>query len=237
MALPRKASAPPKNAEKGPLEPARGKAVRPPGRVVLYVIVRDESGSMSPWRQQQGEFIPRVAGHLIEVGGPKVGQLIYVLYCVISGGVVTTEFVPLEKAQDPAFTPDLTTPIGGGLKAVAEKCERFLRDVVFPQEVTVRNFEVLLVSDLQATGESDEETEAGVEAFLAMARKFNAKVNVVGPDPSAMNSKLAGRLDISGRGVKYLDSDPDAILDITFDSLLSASRYSSGGPDSPNRSE
>ena len=235
MALPRKAPAPPKNAEGGPLEPARSKAARLPARIVLYVVVRDESGSMSPWRQRQGEFIPRVADHLTEVGGPRVGQLVFILYCVVSGGVVITEFVPLEDAQDPAFTPDLQTPIGKGLKAVAEKCQRFIEDVVFPQEVTVRNFEVLIVSDLRATGESDKETEAGVDAFLAVAKRFNAKVNVVGPKPEEMDADLAQRLDVSGRGVKYLDSDPSPILAITFDSILSASRPSPGGPDSPIR--
>lgn len=200
-----------------------------PRRIVVYVVVRDESGSMSPWRQRQGQFIPKVAEHLMKAGGPKVGKLVYILYCVVSGGVVTTEFLPLEDAADPAFTPDGQTPIGSGLKAVAEKCERFFEDVVFPQEVTPRNFEVLIVSDLQATGESKAETEAGVEAFLAMARKFNAKVNVVGPAPEEMDDTLAGRLDISGRGVKFLDSDPGSILAITFDSILSASRPSLGG--------
>lgn len=184
---------------------------------------------MSRWRQRQGEFIPQVAAHLIDVGGPRVGQLIYILYCVISGGVVTTEFVPLAKATDPAFTPDGMTPIGKGLGAVADKCRQFLEEVVFPQEVTPRNFEVLIVSDLQATGESPAETESGVAAFLAMAEKYNAKVNVVGPDPEAMNGDLAARLDISGRGIKYLSSDPKAILDVTFDSLLGASRLSLGG--------
>ena len=64
--------------------------------------------------------------------------------------------------------------------------------------------------------------------FLAMAAKYRAKVNLVGPSPEEMNDKLAESLDISGRGVKYLDSDPKAVLQITFDSLLSASRTLGG---------
>src|SRR4051812_8924420 len=141
---------------------------RLPRRLVLFVVVRDESGSMGRWRTRQGEFIPRVSRHLTDVGGPRVADLVYILYVVVSGGVVTTEFAPLGAANDPAFTPDGQTPVGQALSEVAAKCERFLEDKVFPQEVTVRNFEVLIVSDLQATGESGGETESGVKKFLDM---------------------------------------------------------------------
>ncbi|GIW88294.1 MAG: hypothetical protein KatS3mg108_2618 [Isosphaeraceae bacterium] len=204
-------------------------ADRLPGRIVVFVVVRDESGSMARWRQRQGEFIPAVAAHLMEVGGAKVGDLVYILYVVVSGGVMATEFVPLKAAADPEFTADGQTPLGRGFKVVAAKCEEFLQTKVFPQEVTTRNFELLIVSDLQPTGESKEETEAGVEEFLSLVAKYKAKVTLVGPAHEAMNQDLARRLDVSGRGVKYLDSDPKAVLDITFDSLLSASRPALGG--------
>ena len=204
-------------------------ADRLPRRIVLFAVVRDESGSMSRWRQRQGEFLPQVTGHLIEVGGPKVGDLVYILYCVVSGGVVTSEFVPLAKASDITFVPDGQTPLGQALSVVAEKCEEFLKTKVFPQEVTVRNFEILLISDLRATGETLEETEAGVETFLATAKKYRAKINIVGPDPEAMNHDLAARLDVSERGIKYLDADPTSVITITFDSLLGASRLAVGG--------
>lgn len=202
---------------------------RLPRRIVMYGVVCDESGSMRPWRQRQGEFIPQVAAHLIEVGGEKVGDLVYVAYFVVSGGVVGTEFMPLKCAGDPSFDPDGQTPIGKALAAVADKCAHFLETRVFPEEVTVRNFEILIVSDLRATGETSEETEAGVEKFLAMAKKYRAKVNLVGPSPEEMDEALARRLDVSERGIKYLDSDPKAVLNITFDSLLAASRPSFGG--------
>jgi len=202
---------------------------RLPRRIVVYVVVRDESGSMRTWRQRQGEFIPQVAAHLIEVGGEKVGDLVYVAYFVVSGGVVATDFVALNRAEDPSFVPDGQTPIGKALAAVADKCAAFLESRVFPEEVTIRNFEILLVSDLRATGETREETEAGVEKFLDLAKKCRAKVNLVGPSPEAMDEDLARRLDVSERGVKYLDTDPKAVLNITFDSLLAASRPALGG--------
>jgi hypothetical protein len=208
---------------------ANGSPLRPavdplPRRIVLFAVIRDESGSMRMFRQKQGEFIPAVAASLIEAGGPKVGELVYVLYVVVSGGVVATDFAPLGKAQDPAFNPDGQTPIGQALSAAAEKVEAFLQGRVFPDEVTVRNFEVLIVSDLQATGETPEETEAGVEKFVAMAKTYRAKVNLIGPDPEVMNEELAARLDVSERGIKFLDTDPSAVLQVTFDSLLNASR-------------
>lgn len=202
---------------------------RLPRRIVVYVVVRDESGSMRTWRQRQGEFIPQVAAHLIEVGGEKVGDLVYVAYFVVSGGVVATDFVSLNRAEDPSFVPDGQTPIGEALAAVADKCADFLESRVFPADVTAKNFEVLIVSDLRATGETREATEAGVEKFLDMAKKYRAKVNLVGPSPEAMDEALARRLDVNERGVKYLDGDPTAVLNITFDSLLAASRPALGG--------
>jgi hypothetical protein len=197
--------------------------------MVVFVVVRDESGSMRPWRQRQGEFIPQVAAHLIEVGGETVGDLVYVAYFVVSGGVVATDFVALSRAEDPAFIPDGQTPIGEALSSVADKCVEFLESRVFPEEVTVKNFEILIVSDLKATGESRDATEAGVEKFVDMAKKCRAKVNLVGPSPEEMDEALARRLDVNERGVKYLDSDPTAVLNITFDSLLAASRPALGG--------
>lgn len=205
---------------------------RLPRRIVVFVVLRDESGSMGRWRQRQGEFIPAIAAHLMEVGGPKVGDIVFVAYFVVSGTtVVTTEFMPLGRAADPEFAPDGQTPIGTALAAVADKVAEFFESRVFPEEVTPRNFEVLIVSDLKATGESEEETRAGVEKFVAMATKYRAKVNLVGPSPEAMDEELAARLDVSGRGIKYLDSDPKSVLDITFDSILSASRTSLGRSD------
>lgn len=157
----RRNSAPPSN-DRVPTPALSGKPLakwvgdRLPRRIVVFVVVRDESGSMGRWRQRQGEFIPAVAAHLIEVGGEKVGDLVYVAYFVVSGGVVATDFVPLNRAEDPSFVPDGQTPIGKALAAVADKCEGFLESRVFPEEVTVRNFEILIVSNLKATGESRE---------------------------------------------------------------------------------
>jgi hypothetical protein len=200
-----------------------------PARIVVYCVIRDESGSMKRWRQRQGEFIPAVAAHLLEVGGPRVGDLVFILTVIVSGGAATLDFAPLNRAADPRYEPDGRTPIGGALKLAAEKCRAFFDEKVFPQETSVRNFEVLIVSDLQATGESEEETEAGVRDFVDLMEKYNGKVTLVGPEPAAMNKDLAGRLDVSGRGVKYLDSDPKAVLNVMFDSLVAASRPALGG--------
>lgn len=206
---------------------------RPPGpglprRIVVFVVIRDESGSMRPWRQRQGEFIPGMRQGLIASGGAKAADLVYVLYVVVSGGVVTTDFAPLSKAADPAFEPDGHTPIGAALAATAEKVEAFLVGTVFPAETTVKALEVVVVSDLVATGEEAGETDAGVAAFTAMAKKYRATVTVVGPSPEAMNHGLAARLDLGGKGVVYLDSDPAAVLKVTFDSLVAASRVLTG---------
>ncbi|MBI1213766.1 MAG: hypothetical protein GC190_20085 [Alphaproteobacteria bacterium] len=210
-------------------EAAKPAPYRYPSRVVLFVIVRDESGSMAPYRQTQGDFIPAVTRWLIEAGGPKVADLIFLLYVVVSGGVVKTEFAPLSKAADPEYRPDGETPIGMALKATADACREFLETQLFPNEVTVRNFEVVIFSDLKATGETLEKTNEGVNAFIEFAKSYNAKVNLVGPNEEAMDRDLAMRLDIDERGVKYLDSDPKAVLNITFESLIAVSRAVQGG--------
>lgn len=200
-----------------------------PRRVVALAIFRDESGSMSPWRSRQGEFIPRLCQHVIEVGGDKVADFVYLLYVVVSGGVVHAGFAPLRHAADPAFEPDGMTPLGQGFSVVAEKCDDFFTHL-FENEVTVRDFEVAIFSDLQATGESAEETETGITKFLEMVKKYRGKVTIIGPTIEAMNADFAKRLDVNERGIKSLDStDPKAVYKWTFDSLMQMSRKASGG--------
>jgi len=88
---------------------ARLEAVPPrryPGRVVLFLVVRDESGSMLPWRGKQGSFVPGLLTALREAGGPRVEGLDYVFYAVVSGEVTTSGFSPLKQATDPPFEQD-----------------------------------------------------------------------------------------------------------------------------------
>ncbi len=199
-----------------------------PPRLVLYVVIIDASGSMKTWLVRQGEFIPAVRSALVERGGPRVAELIYGMSVVVSGGVAASDFGPLSRANDPPYTPLGQTPIGTALGLVAEKLTVFLEQVVFPQNTAVRNLEVLIASDLFPTGEEPAETEAGVAAFVAAMRKFNGKVTIVAPDVAAVNTALANRLDLNERGVRSLDDDPKAVLNITFDSLLQASRKLTG---------
>lgn len=222
MPVSRKSTQAPAPESRPPLATARKLA----SRIVMYVVFEDQSGSMSPWRIGVGQFLPQVAQQLIAVGGPKVGDLVQVMRVVVSGGVVTTEFMPLNTATDPTYTPDGDTPIGEALATTADKITAFLEGVVFPQETTVKSLEVLIASDLQPSGETD--TESGVVKFLAMAKKYRANVTILAPDPKATNHELAKRLDVNERGIKYLDSDPKSLLNLTFDSLLSASRKLTG---------
>jgi len=200
-----------------------------PPRLVLYIVIIDASGSMKKWLVRQGEFIPAVRSALVERGGPRVAERIYGMTVVVSGDAVFSDFAPLSRADDPPYTPLGETPIGTALGLVAEKLTAFLEQVVFPQNTTVRNLEVLIASDLFPTGEEPAETEAGVAAFIAAMRKFNGKVTVLAPDAEAVNRDLAARLDLNERGVRYLDAaDPKAVINITFDSLLQASRKVTG---------
>lgn len=216
-------------AREGPAEevaPAPSGAM--PRRLVAAAILVDGSGSMGPYRERQGAFVPAVLRRLVEIGGPKVAPLIYVLYAVVSGGVALSDFAPLDRAAEPPYEPGGETPLGRALSALADRCEEFFTARVFPAGSSVRDFSVLVFSDLRATGETDAETAAGVERFLEVVRKYRAKVTVVAPDPGATDLALARRLDVSERGVRFLDSDPAGILDITLDSLLQSSRKLTG---------
>lgn len=217
--------------------PAPKAKKRLPRRIVVVVVVRDESGSMAPWRTRRGEFVPQLCSGLVEAGGQQVAQLVYLMYVVVSGGVVTTEFAPLPEAVDPAYVPDGMTPIGAALSTVADKVEAFLTTCVFPNETTIKALEIVLVSDLKPTGEEEETTEAGVTQFVTMAKKYRANVTVVGPAPEAMNHELAARLDVGEKGVKYLDSDPKAVIKVTFDSVLGASHMLTGSRPPANRGQ
>lgn len=195
---------------------------------MLYVVIIDASGSMETWLVKQGEFIPAVRAALIERGGARLADIIHGATFVVSGGVASTEFAPLSRATDPPYTPLGQTPIGRALGEVADKLTAFLEGTVFPQDATVRNLKVLIASDLFPSGEEPAETEAGVAAFVTAMKKFNGKVTVVAPDPEAFNRELAARLDLNERGVRFLDADPKAVFNITFDSLLQAGRKLTG---------
>ena len=130
--------------------------------------------------------------------------------------------------MDPSWEPDGQTPLGKALKVAAEKIALFLEESVFPAEATVRNLEVMIVSDLKPTGETDGETEAGVDAFISTMKKYRGNVTLVAPDEESINEDLAGRLNVSERSVQFLHMDPKAILNITFDSLLQLSRKMAG---------
>lgn len=195
-----------------------------PPRIVLYVILIDDSGSMKPWRTRSGEFVPQVRAAVSARGDTKVNDLVYVMSVVVSGGVSATDFTPLGRAADPEYTPDGQTPIGAALKLVADNVTQFIEQTAFPQEVTIRNLEVLVVSDLHPTEESPEETEAGVTEFLAVMKKFSGRVTVVVPNAESCNKELADRLNVKGGGVRQLDADPKSVIHVTFESLIGASR-------------
>jgi hypothetical protein len=200
-----------------------------PRRLTLFVILRDESGSMSRWREQQGTFVPALRTAITDAGGPRVGDLVYLLYGVVSGGVVFENFAPLSTAKDPVFEPDGHTPIGEGLKSLADKVDGFISKELIPNEVSVRDVKVAIISDLHPTEEEENVTAASVQRFVEVVKRFKADVQLVGPSESAMNQVLATSLDVSGNGVKYLDNaDPRAVFTWTFDSILSQSRKLSG---------
>lgn len=203
-------------------------AVTLPRKIVVVVIVRDESGSMSKFRQRQGEFIPALQRHLVEAAGPKAADLVYVLYAVVSGGVAMTEFKPLSQATEPQYQPDGETPLGTAFSAVADKFERFFEDRVFPDEATVRDFQVLAFSDLYASGEKDEETRSGIARFADAAKKYRAKVQVIAPEAASVSVSTAQALGVPEDALKFLDADPKGVLTVTFDSLLNASRKLTG---------
>lgn len=99
---------------------------------------------------------------------------------------------------------------------------------MFPDEVTVRDFQVLVFSDLYASGEKEAETQAGIARFAEVAKKYRAKVQVVAPEAGAVSVPTARALGVPEGEIKFLDADPKAVLTVTFDSLLQASRKVTG---------
>ena len=229
MPVSRKSEAP-KNGHPPPVCTTPGTAPRHyPRRVVLFKVMTDQSGSMSPWRLKQGTFVPGLTAALREAGGPRVDELVYANFVVVSGEVTASGFSQLKYATDPPYEPDGETPIGRALTVLADSLDAFVTTELVPNEVTVAGIKVALVTDLKPTGEPPDETEAGVERFLEVVTKYGAEVQLIGPSERDMNHALAKRLDVKGLGVKYLDdADPTSVFKWTFDSLLSLSRKFSG---------
>jgi len=197
---------------------------RMPKRIVLFSIVRDESGSMKTWRSQQESFVPRLPEKLRVTAGPSFIDTIFVQYTVISGGHVSTTIAPIEELADPTYIPDGSTPLGNALGSVADSLKEFVEKRVFPEEVTIRNFEILIISDCDPTGETVQETRDGIDRFLQFAQTYNAKVQVVVPDEASKNNELVQRVNVSDRPCVSLDVDPESLINVTFESIYAASR-------------
>lgn len=195
-----------------------------PKRIVLFSIIRDESGSMENWRDKQGLFVPAIAERLRNAAGPNFIKTVFVQYTVISGGFVSSEIGPLDEITDPTYTPNGSTPLGNALTHATDKLQKFYEEVVIPQEITVRNFEILLISDCIPAGESIEDSKAGIERFIRFAGSHHAKVSIVVPDDAAKSNGLIQFLNISDRPTKTLADNPDDLLNVTFESLYQASR-------------
>jgi hypothetical protein len=194
-----------------------------PKRIVLVSIIRDESGSMSRWRTEQGQFIPSLTARLRDLAGPSFINTVYVQYTVISGGHVSSAIGPICELSDPTFIPDGNTPLGTALGAVANSLQSFIDNEVFPNEVTIRNFEIMLISDCLPAGETASQTKEGVDAFIKFANSYRAKVSVVVPDESANKNDWVQALNTSDREVRTLQANPADLLNVTFESLVAAS--------------
>ena len=214
MAMPRK------TGSKSVLIPKR----RIPKRIVLFSIIRDESGSMSPWRNQQGQFIPAIKERIKNIAGPNFLSTVYLQYTVITGGFVSSDIGTLDEIADPSYQPDGCTPLGSALGHVANSLQSFMEMVLFPNEVTIRNFEILLISDCYPSGEEAAKTQAGIEAFTRFIPKFNAKLTLVVPDEDAKKNEMAQQLNLSGRPIRTLAANPEDLINISFESIYQASR-------------
>ena len=84
------------------------------------------------------------------------------------------------------------------------------------------------MSDLFPTGESADATESGLKHFLDVATKYRAAVQLVAPGKGVINAALAERLNLGGREIECLDSDPKSLFQWAFDSVLNLSRKLTG---------
>lgn len=198
-----------------------------PGRISIWTALKDESGSMGPYRKEHGLFLPTVRDKLRAKVGPKGVKLLYASYGVVSGGFASGDYTPFEDAVEPAYVPDHQTPLGGSLKALAEKMESFIQ-VVRRAETSIRDNKVLILSDLMASGEAEAETREGVEFFLAIAAKYRAEITLVLPDREAFDRDLAAKLNPANRELKFLTDDPDSIVEFALESLVSAAGIPGG---------
>jgi uncharacterized protein YegL len=188
-----------------------------PKKMVLIGIVRDESDSMRFFRRPS--FYESVINGVRSRIGERALSQVYIHLGVISDGVVHSEIAPLARLAIPAFVPDGSTPLGSAFSQHVERAESFFKKV-FEQEVSVRHYETLIVSDLKPEGETLEQTNAGIAAFMNHQAKYRGKTTVIGPSPDTMDWLVAARLGVSRENIQYLDkANPDTLLQFTLDSI------------------
>lgn len=211
---------PRKNSPKNMLDAKR----RIPNRMVLFSIIRDESGSMARWREKQGQFIPAITEKLRNIGGPEFIKKIYLQYTVISGGVVYSSIGPMDEVSDPKYKPDGCTPLGTALGLAADQLRNFIDHEVLPNEISIRNLEILLISDCLPSGEQLSETRAGIEKFSEFLTNYRAFISVVVPNEEAKAGEWVQRVNLTDRPIRSLSDNPEDLIQISFESVLQASR-------------
>lgn len=192
-----------------------------PKKIVFVRILRDESDSMSVYRRPL--FYEKVIKGVKDRVGERALSQVFVLLSVISDGVVHSEIAPLGKLKVPEFEPNGSTPLGLGLKKQVELAETFF-EKLFEQEVSIRHYETVIISDLKPDGESSEQTNAGITAFINHQAKFRGKTTVIGPSETT-DWLIAARLGVGKESVQPLDkADPETLLQFTLDSITQVSR-------------
>ncbi len=193
-----------------------------PKKIVLVGVLRDESFSMSDFRRP--DFHGKLFEGVIARIGKKAASHVYVNYGVISSGVILAEIMPLSKLIIPDYELNGSTPLGTAFSMHVLQADAFFKKV-FEQEVSVRHYETLVISDLNPEGEDGETTNAGIAAFIKHQANYHGITTVIGPSLETMNWTVAERLGVSKETVQYLDkTNPDTLLQFTLDSITQVSR-------------
>lgn len=194
-----------------------------PKRIVMIYIILDESDSMSIFRRPG--FVQEMITALRKRVGERAIKQIYVKYAILSTIVTSTQFIPLSLLSQPSYEANGSTPLGQALSEVSKDGSKFIEEKVLPAEVSIRHHQCLLITDGIPDGESKEQTDAGVKAFVEHQTKYRVKTTIVGPSKEVMNWPIIERLGISKESVQYLNkADPETLLNFTVDSLVQASR-------------
>lgn len=191
-----------------------------PSTVFPFLVFVDVSGSMDFCHEQTKKLASDVVDYQKTIGGDRALNAIYICTVYLAReGILSSGFTRLRDAVDVPHTKDGGTPLGTAFEKGADELEEFIHKTLIAAGVRSAPPECLILSDLDATEETPEQTAKGIARLVEVVKKLRGRITVVGPKETMKEDVAKQLLAGTERKPLYLDAEPGQVLRIVLNTL------------------